>query len=121
MGYMRHHAIVVSSWDGALIVKARAKAEKAFSGVTEVSKVTSGAINGYRSFFVAPDGSKEGWGDSDLGDEARDSFILWLRQQVETDGSSCIKWIEVQFGDDEGKTRVLQHSEDDKFCEGGTR
>ncbi len=35
-------------------------------------------INGYLSFFVAPDGSKEGWSESQNGDEAREKLTLWL-------------------------------------------
>jgi hypothetical protein len=28
-------------------------------------------VNGYKTFFIPPDGSKEGWGPSNDGDEER--------------------------------------------------
>ena len=62
MGYICHHAIVVTSSFEATLSDAWIKARQLFANV---SPIVSSPLNGYRSFFVAPDGSKEGWDESD--------------------------------------------------------
>lgn len=53
MGYHRHHAIVVTSWQEESVRKAWAAAREAFDGVqAHVSEITPVAINGYASFLV---------------------------------------------------------------------
>lgn len=59
------------------------------------------------SFLVAPDGSKEGWDESELGNERRRVFKNYLRKQVYEDGSSWLRWCEVQYGDDENDDRMI--------------
>ena len=111
MGYIRHHSIVVTSW-GEHIKPAHAKALGLF-GLGAVSPVIDSDRNDYRSFFVAPDGSKEGWDESDKGDSLRQSFIYWLREQYHEDGSTNISWVEIQYADEEGETKVCGSSDDD--------
>lgn len=107
MGYMRHHAIVVTSWDDELLAEAHKKASEIFS---QVAPVTPETVNGYVSFLVAPDGSKEGWDHSDKGDEARETFIKYLESKRYEDGSTSLDYVEVQFGDDEGVTTIIKNS-----------
>lgn len=106
MGYMRAHTIVVQSWSKKDIAKAHAKAKEMFPWVSGISPDQT---NGYRAFFVPPDGSKEGWAESDLGDDRRKAFKRWLREQAYDDGSTNLEWVEVQFADDEGEAFVLDH------------
>jgi hypothetical protein len=103
MGYHRHHAIVVTSWKDAGIETAHAEASQIFSTTAaKVTPVTEPGVNGYRSFMVAPDGSKEGWSDSDQGDETRQRFIDWMNTQRCEDGSStALDWVEIGFGGDD--------------------
>jgi len=109
MGYMRHHAIVVSSWNKPLLSEAHAYATSMFPAISEI---VPSDINGYASFFVPPDGSKEGWPDSDLGDSRRSDFIAWLRTKAYEDGSTSLDWVEVQFADDDLVTKVTAHSDE---------
>ena len=109
MGYMRHHAIVVTSYDEAILNRAHQFAETLFENVTPL---TGKAVNGYRSFLVPPDGSKEGWDQSSQGDFNRDVFIDHLIGYRYADGSSPICWVEVQYGDEEYDTRVIRDSDD---------
>jgi hypothetical protein len=97
MGYMRHHAIVVTSWSEAAIRQAHATASRIFPWVSPLSPEV---VNGYRSFFVPPDGSKEGWDESDAGDRRRAEFKAWIREQDFDDGSNYLAWFEVGFGED---------------------
>jgi hypothetical protein len=109
MGYMRHHVIVVTSFSSEKLLEARQHAV-GFCGPL-VSPVVRSDTNGYVSFFVAPDGSKEGWEASDKGDNDRKNFILWLNSKRSEDGCSYLDWVEVQYGDDEGYTKIIDDSD----------
>lgn len=105
MGYMKHNAIVVTSYDDKLIEEARREAERCMPGL--VSPLVESITNGYTSFFVAPDGSKEGWAESDNGDIRRDKFTEWLASKAFKDGSTPLEWCEVFYGDDDKKSGVV--------------
>jgi hypothetical protein len=82
MGYMRHHAIICSGpapikdegapWISSIaeyvtsLQRAHDKATAIFGDT--VSPIVISPVNGIGSFFIAPDGSNEGWEDSDAGD-----------------------------------------------------
>lgn len=78
MGYIRHHAIIVTRWSHDSLVDAQ---KKAIELGHAVSAIVRSVINGYESFLIAPDGSKEGWSESDDGDARRDKFIEWLENR----------------------------------------
>jgi hypothetical protein len=77
-----------------------------------VSPVVEGMVNNVRSFFIAWDGSKEGWPEDETGDEARAKFVQWLRDQAYEDGSSPLDWVEFQYGGDDKKVVALSHGDD---------
>jgi hypothetical protein len=110
MGYMRHHAIVVTGmkeWHAdhlQTIYDAHAAATTCGCAVTSI---TDAVMNGYASFMVAPDGSKEGWRDSDQGDEARAKFIDWLH------GAQWFDWAEVAYSGDDHGAVVERHAWDE--------
>lgn len=112
MGYERHHAIAVTSFDHKALIAARECAVDLFSETDcAITEITPKAVNGRRSFFIAPDGSKEGWPESDAGDLARRRFVHWLRAQAFKDGSSFLSWVEVQYGDDCLETKIVSDSD----------
>lgn len=114
MGYMVHHALVVTGSARSDYMPAdRQTVEDAheFARATadrlcacEVTDLTAESTNGYRSFMVAPDGSKAGWATSDDGDATRSDIIDWLRAS-----SGFFSWAEVQYGDEEADNRVTDH------------
>lgn len=108
MGYIRHHAIVVTGNDDT-IEEARQAAIDA--GCVSVTNVAHAKTNGYASFLVAPDGSKEGWDTSDEGDAARGRFIDWLNS-----ASRYFSWAEVVLGSDDGVALIARNawSDDDE-------
>jgi hypothetical protein len=55
--------------------------------------------NGYRHYVLLPDGSKEGWADSDTGDDIRERFI-GLFSVRHDDGSSPQEGVHVTYGGD---------------------
>lgn len=101
MGYLRHDAIVVTSWKEAHLRTARLHAREL--GL-EVSEVVEGRMNGQTSFLIAPDGSKEGWKDSDDADAQRDAWKAWARSQS---GDLWIDWAHVNFGGDDARFSSL--------------
>lgn len=111
MGYMRHHAILVTSWDASRIETAHEKAREIFSEAM-VGPLMESPINGYVTFLVIPDGSKEGWEHSEQGDTQRAEFVSWLNRQRYEDQSSWLKWAEVQYGDDEGEALIVHHTDE---------
>ncbi len=92
MGTIQHHAIVVTCWNDS-IHGHRAVAAAIF-GEGQVSAVTEVTTNSYSSFFVAPDGSKDGWEESNEGDARRAKFVAYLKS---TQGSPY--WVEVGYGE----------------------
>lgn len=108
MGYIKHHAIIVTSWDVKQLKEVHNKAVEIFD--SQVSSIVQSKINGYESFFISPDGSKEGWGDSDLGDKRRDVFIDFLESKNYSDGSSSLSYVELFYGEDNGDCKVLRHN-----------
>lgn len=105
MGYMRHHAIIVTTKYGGreAIVPAHLKAIDLFDP-RQVSEIAEAPVNGYYSFCIFPDGSKEGWDDSDTGDRARDAMVEWLVGQ-------SLDWVEVQYADDNWLTEIVRSSQ----------
>jgi hypothetical protein len=142
MGYIRHHGFLVTSWDRTAISRAHAVALACFApemidqfhnrNARLVSPVTEGIVNRTFSFAVFPDGSKEGWPESERADTQRTRFTEWLRGELHAamsdapdaaephwartrleDGSTSLSWVEVQYGDDEHETRVVTSSDDE--------
>jgi hypothetical protein len=120
MGYMQHHAIVVTvnnyvEEDKDLPTKAADVHEKAVSifGETMVSNIIKSTVDQDSSFFIGPDGSKEGWEESDEGDEKRSEFVKYLRSLAYDDGSTPYHYAEVQYADDENKSAIVNSSDDD--------
>ena len=106
MGYMCHHAIVVTGCVDGAAKKAREEALKIFDHVSEIMP----GMNGYETFLIPPDGSKEWWPDSDRGDENRNTYIEWLSKS-----SGGMDWAEIQYGDENGDQRVVRASRLEKM------
>ena len=109
MGYIRHHAIVVTDHSHGEFIEAARDAATRFG--LSVSDIVMSPNNRYRSFLVAPDGSKEGWEESDKADTARASLISWLEDQRYDDGSSPLDWVEVRFGGDDRGASIISHTD----------
>ena len=98
MGYMRHDAIVVTSWNSEAIVAAGDEARELGLDVLGPSSI---ATNGIRTMLVCPDGSKEGWEESADGDRKRERFLAYLNSIRYEDGSSCLTWVANSYSSDD--------------------
>jgi hypothetical protein len=104
MGYMAHNAIVVTSWNEDLIQEA---AREATSLGLQILGPSEEVVNGYRSILICPDGSKEGWDDSNDGDSRRESFRAWLNSKRYEDGSTPLDWVEIRYGPDDNEAEIV--------------
>ncbi len=111
MGHIVHHAIVVTSWDEKQIEAAIGEAVKLGCRATSIA---GHMVNGGGSFLVAPDGSKSGWPESDVGDAQRTAFIAWLVAQRYEDGSSSLCWVEIEYGSDDARAIVKRNEWKDR-------
>ncbi len=105
MGMFMHHAIIVGQEKMGRI---RGKAIEIF-GPVGVSEIVSGVRNHYQSVFIAPDGSKEGWHESNEWNEKRAKMVKWLKEN-----DRGLDWAEVQFASEYGKAddKILNSSLD---------
>lgn len=94
MGLIQHHALVAITWDQKSFecivaqINERTDCDQFLLNVTK--------INAYYTIIIPPDGSKEGWEESDAGDARRD----WLLKIIaESEHAGRWDWIEVEFGE----------------------
>lgn len=113
MGHMRHHAIMVTSFDRMRLEWAAAKAVE--MGCTVIGPLDI-KINNISTFLVCPDGSKEGWSQSNVGDRQRKDFITYLNSLRHSDGSNNLEWAEVAYGSDDREAVVENHAWTKKNC-----
>jgi hypothetical protein len=107
MGYIRHDAIIATSWDKKYLRPALAKAEEL--GL-DCSEIVDSGTNGYCHFLIAPDGSKEGWPESDKGDEARLAWKNWA-DDAWTKDNLYVYWVHVGYaGDEYADTKIIQQA-----------
>lgn len=103
MGYIAHHSIVVTGMEKD-VTEIQLKAIEIF-GVDDISPIMMARTNHYFSFFIQPDGSKEGWDESNEGDSLREQFIEYLMKSGSSKGPYCY-WVEVRYDENERKEIV---------------
>lgn len=112
-----HHAIVISTFDEEYALAAHVKARAL--GCT-ISSIDQSPMNLLYSFMVCPDGSKEGWEESDEGDAQRRELIEFLRIPYTTlmgmepdpeDRSTPYSWVEVSYGHPEEPAKVTDYGD----------
>lgn len=105
MGYYAHHAIVVTGGKEEIEQAHDLAVLICELGGPTVTPPLSARANGFASFAILPDGSKEGWECSARGDECRQRFITGLRES-----GIRVDFVEVRFGgDNPGATSVVQY------------
>lgn len=100
MGYIKHNAIVVTGARHAMsqLEMIHNKAQELFGSL--VSPIIQSHWNGFHTFFVAPDGSKEGWKQSDDGDQQRKELESLIDSLAYGDGSNSIHYVDVSYDED---------------------
>ena len=98
MGYIRHHAMIITDCDLERIKDIHRFAELCNLNPTPIME---SPVNGYETFFIPPDGSKEGWEPSNEGDEERKRFKQFIRKR-----HPYCDWTEISYGGDDGHSQV---------------
>lgn len=115
MSWYAHHALIVTCTQREYADRAHAEAARVLSTFERdvgasldppaaglLSPISDSVVNRGGSFFaIFPDGSSEGWPDSDEGDRCRAEIIRWLDDQAYDDGSTAYKYVLVRFGEDD--------------------
>lgn len=99
MGVVNHNAMVITTWSDDRASELQAWIDQLSERDQELIIRAGSWVNGLHTFFVAPDGSKEGWDDSDKGDRLRGRIVERLAVDDYGDGSSPWSWVEVGFGE----------------------
>ena len=98
MGFIRHHAMIITDCD---LEKIRDIHRFATLCSLNPTSIMDSPVNGYRTFFIPPDGSKEGWEPSNEGDEERKRFKQFIRKR-----HPYCDWTEISYGGDDGHSQV---------------
>ena len=104
MGYEAQKLLVVSCWQAEQLAVAHEMAVQHFGKWAQlVTPIMGPFVNQRASFFVAPDGSKEGWDSSDDVDYALERYLDWLTnyRKEEPWSYNPFRWGLYQFSADE--------------------
>lgn len=100
MGVENNNAILATTWSDEKATAFQSWIDTDLSDTERELIVRAGSwVNGKHSFAVMPDGSKEGWDESDAGDALRERIITRLGEDNYEDDSSPWEWVEVGFGE----------------------
>ena len=99
MGVINHNAVLAVTWSAEVAVKIRGWIAAKQVEDKQLFLEHFAPMNGYTTFILCPDGSKEGWEESDRGDALRAAFLEHLGTYDNSDHSSPVEWIEVGFGE----------------------
>lgn len=114
MGYSCHTPVFVMGFQDEAVAEAHAAAVEIFGQAAPVSPVLESPWNAWRSFYVAPDGSKEGGTGSTEGDRAREAFVAWLRAARRR--GLWLQWLEIEMPED-GRAAIRACDDDDYEAE----
>lgn len=112
MGYFAHDAVIVTTndyWPETLpnIEEFRESLPEEWRPL--VIGPVSGVVNGYITYAFLPDGSKEGWDDSDLGDDYR----RWFADLFKTEERGYPDKVSIRFGGDTDAPSIREVEDDD--------
>ena len=109
MGYMRHHAIIVTASDEAELEKVRNSIVQIMVDETSRKDYTAFMkqlpVTAISRSSLARTVRKEGWVESDRGNAFREQIVA-------IPAKSHVDWAEVQYGDEERDNRIIS-------CSGG--
>ena len=99
MSHVEHQAICITSWDDKKLEECHKRIKSIGLNVTDITCKTT---NSYRSFFVAPSGSKAGWPEA----RAHLDNVACAKDIINSfayeDKSNCIEFYVAVYGDHEG-------------------
>lgn len=117
MKNIKHHTIAITASDKVQLEALRGKViniykEKmeAKKGFQLVSPIIESLINNFCTFYIAPDGSKEGYDASDDGDIIRKSITTLIESYKQADGENPFRYVEIAYGADDNSSQIISHN-----------
>jgi hypothetical protein len=95
--------IVVTYWKQITLDLAHEMAHKLLLRPTPI--VPSGR-EGWGTFYISPDGSKEGWPESEMWDERRNEFCSFLEEECKP-----VDYVLLAYGGSEGQSPTIVRSQ----------
>jgi len=99
MGMIQHRTLVLTSCEEKLLRKVNRKAKTIFKKhklLSCVAEIAGEGMNGYKTFFIAPSGSKLGWG-VDQDHEAATNLLIERISGLKD--KELIEAVSVSFGE----------------------
>jgi hypothetical protein len=95
----KHNSVIVTCdlYEKDKFVQVLDKASDLFGSL--VTQYVHTKLNGYLSFFVATDGSKEGWPEAEEADTKRKALCDFIDTFAYADGSSPFWYVDVAYGE----------------------
>ena len=95
MSVERHHIMVVTYWNPVTLNMAHGRAQALLLRPTPI--VPSG-VEGWGTFYISPDGHKEGWAESDEWDARRQELCSWIEEECKP-----VEYVLLAYGGSEGQ------------------
>lgn len=100
MGIENNNAIIATTWNENELKKIKKWVDAIQDNLwRNLFLFSDKVINGLYTVVMVPDGSKEGWPESDHGDKLRNEFINLLEEADHNDGSSPWDFVEIGYGE----------------------
>ena len=93
MGVIMHDAVIVTAFRKQ---DADAAHAMAVEFAVPVTPIVQSPVNDYYTFLICPDGSKEGWEDSEEGERRRAAWFKWSREHKD---ATFLSVVHVRYGD----------------------
>lgn len=99
MGAENNNAVLATTWNDKAVARIKEWIDAQPAEWRSLFAVVAAISNGKTTVVLCPDGSKEGWETSDVGDDLRRRFIAELAGDDYEDGSSPWEWVEIGYGE----------------------
>jgi len=107
MGHTTHKVIVVTSWKEEVLDEVAAEARGCGLVVLGPGEKV---LNGFRTLVVCSNGSKAGWPE----EQDYSSLMRWFAEYLDgiryEDGSSCLEWVFLAYGNDDNGATILDQA-----------
>ena len=110
MGVINHNAIIAITWSDEEVHKVISWLNRLDKNFNQIFNINNNKFGG-TTIFMAPDGSEEGWKDSNEADKLRDEFVALLESSKYEDGSNPWRYVEVSYGE-HGQSIVRGNNKD---------
>ncbi len=117
MKNIKHHTIAITSNDKSQLDALRNKLISIYKDKMEakkgsqiISPIIESLINSFCTFYIVPDGSKEGYDASEDGDTVRKSICELIETYKQPDGENIFRYIEVSYGADDATAAIIRHN-----------